>query len=47
MEALCKECGHAFKVYVNRVTSKTNTQPIQNPKTGFPVCGCGDCRVGR
>lgn len=47
VEALCKECGHAFKIYVDRVTSKTHTAPTQVPKTECPVCGCGDCRVGR
>jgi hypothetical protein len=47
VEALCKECGHAFKVFVDRVTSQTRIAPAPVPKTECPVCGCGDCRIGR
>jgi hypothetical protein len=47
VEALCKECGHAFKAYVDRVTSKGSSEPTQNPQTECPVCGCGECRIGR
>ena len=47
VDALCKECGHAFKVYIDRVTSRDNSQPTEDPKAECPVCGCGDCRIGR
>jgi hypothetical protein len=47
VEALCRECGHAFKVYLDRVTSRNGSEPIQKPTTECPVCGCGDCRIGR
>jgi len=49
VEALCRECGHAFKVYIDRVTSKSSSEltPTRNPPIECPVCGCGDCRIGR
>ena len=47
VDALCKECGHAFKVYIDRVTSRDNYKPAEDPKADCPVCGCGDCRIGR
>jgi hypothetical protein len=47
VEALCRECGHAFKAYVDRITSAGSPEPSPNPKTECPVCGCGDCRIGR
>lgn len=46
VEALCKECGHAFKVYVDRLTSKTATEPTRHPESECPVCGCKECRIG-
>jgi hypothetical protein len=47
VEALCKECGLAFKIQVDRVTSKSGIHPPPVPEAECPVCGCGDCRVGR
>jgi hypothetical protein len=47
VDALCKECGHAFKVYIDRVTTGGGAEPAQDKKTECPVCGCGDCRIGR
>jgi hypothetical protein len=47
VDALCKECGHAFKVYIDRVISRDNSHPAEDPKAECPVCGCGDCRIGR
>jgi C4-type Zn-finger protein len=43
-DALCPECGHAFKVFVDRL--------LENPEDDIklhadcPVCGCGECRIG-
>lgn len=47
VDALCKECGHAFKVYVDRVISGDGAEPAPGKKTECPVCGCGDCSIGR
>jgi hypothetical protein len=47
VDALCKECGHAFKVYIERVSSGDRSQPAKDPQTECPVCGCGDCHIGR
>ena len=47
VDALCKECGHAFKVYIDRVTSRDKSQLAEDPKAECPVCGCGNCRIGR
>ena len=47
VEALCKECGHAFKVYVDRLTSKTVAEPTRHQESECPVCGCKECRIGR
>ncbi|MDY6953902.1 MAG: hypothetical protein SWE60_20535 [Thermodesulfobacteriota bacterium] len=45
-DALCPECGHAFKTYVDRVLEddKGSDQRIHEP---CPVCGCGECRIGK
>ncbi len=46
LDALCRECGHAFKAYVDRVLpadkSTEERQPIE-----CPVCGCGECKIGK
>jgi hypothetical protein len=47
VEGLCRECGHAFKVYIDRVTHRGGAAPAEGQKTECPVCGCGDCRIGR
>ncbi|MFO7667769.1 MAG: hypothetical protein R6V76_14200 [Desulfobacterales bacterium] len=46
VDALCPECGHAFKTYIDRVlhTDDTRTKE-QAPEC--PVCGCGDCKIGK
>ncbi|MCK5195215.1 MAG: hypothetical protein KAQ71_15490 [Desulfobulbaceae bacterium] len=45
VEALCPECGHAFKKYMDRVIQDeqklSGKQEIE-----CPVCGCGECRIG-
>jgi len=47
VDALCKECGHAFKVFVDRLTVRGGPEPADDQKAECPVCGCGDCRIGR
>jgi len=46
VEALCTECGHAFKFYMDRVLHDEKG-PKESKTVGCPVCGCGDCRIGR
>jgi hypothetical protein len=47
VDALCPECGHAFKRYIDRVTSRDDAEPVVERTTECPVCGCGNCRIGR
>jgi len=47
VDGLCLECGHAFKVYVDRVIARGGAAGSDERKTECPVCGCGDCRVGQ
>jgi hypothetical protein len=47
VDALCKECGHAFKVFVERVTHNAAAAVGDQPDIECPVCGCGACRIGR
>jgi hypothetical protein len=47
VDGLCPECGHAFKVYVDRVTSRGGAPSTGDHKSECPVCGCGECRIGR
>ena len=45
VDALCPECGHAFKAFIDRVMAdgKEDSRHIEKP---CPVCGCGECHVG-
>lgn len=46
VDALCRECGHAFKTYVDRLLPEEN--PVgEKPKTECPVCGCTECSIGK
>ena len=46
VDALCRECGHAFKTYVDRVLpSDKDTEEKQ--AVACPVCGCGECNIGK
>jgi hypothetical protein len=47
VDALCRECGHAFKAFVDRVAFPGGADPAERLQTECPVCGCGDCRIGR
>ena len=46
MEALCKECGHGFKAYLDRVLA-AGQGPRNSKEIECPVCGCGDCKIGQ
>jgi hypothetical protein len=45
VDALCKECGKAFKAYVDRLLPGDDA-PGENKKVECPVCGCTDCKIG-
>jgi len=46
VDALCRECGHGFKAYIDRIIfedkNKQDNQPV-----ACPVCGCGECSIGK
>ncbi|MDX2439453.1 MAG: hypothetical protein QNK40_02795 [Desulfobacterales bacterium] len=46
VEVLCPECGQAFKAYMDRVI-KGEEDIRKEGKIECPVCGCGECRVGK
>ena len=45
VDALCKECGNAFKAYVDRILGP-GEDPAETKKIECPVCGCNDCKIG-
>ena len=45
VEALCPECGHAFKTFVDRLIHDDKNKKKQ--AVDCPVCGCGDCKIGK
>lgn len=46
VDALCPECGHAFKRYVDRLVDGTGESGLKD-KIECPVCGCGECDIVR
>lgn len=44
VEALCPECGRAFKVYVDRILGEEKASSLKE-KFDCPVCGCGQCSI--
>ena len=46
VEALCPECGHGFKTYMDRVIGRDDAG---REKTDMecPVCGCGQCHISK
>ncbi|NOQ20830.1 MAG: hypothetical protein GQ571_12795 [Desulfobacterales bacterium] len=46
VDALCRECGHAFKTYVDRVFPPDKDTEESRP-IACPVCGCGECNIGK
>jgi Zn finger protein HypA/HybF involved in hydrogenase expression len=45
MEALCRECGHGFKVFVDRLLGQNGQQSEMAPTITCPVCGCNECPI--
>jgi len=46
VEALCPECGHAFKTFMDRVIPPAGETEEEQP-VECPVCGCGNCTIGK
>ncbi|MBW1840880.1 MAG: hypothetical protein JRI75_03695 [Deltaproteobacteria bacterium] len=46
VEALCPECGHAFKTFMDRVLHE-DRDAGEKEGADCPVCGCGECRIGK
>ncbi|MBU0986262.1 MAG: hypothetical protein KKH68_03320 [Proteobacteria bacterium] len=46
VDALCPECGHGFKAFVDRMLQDEKI-PNDNKAVDCPVCGCGDCKIGK
>lgn len=46
VDALCPDCGHAFKSHIDRII-KGKEGSLKEEKIECPVCGCGECRVGK
>jgi len=44
-EALCPECGHGFKTYMDRILNEGKIS--ENKRINCPVCGCGECHIGK
>ena len=46
VDGLCPECGHAFSVFVDRILAdgKGTDEHIE---ARCPVCGCGECKIGK
>ena len=45
VDALCPECGTAFKTHVDRIVGE-HAVPEDRRGAQCPVCGCGHCRIG-
>lgn len=45
VEALCRECGQGFKVFVDRVIGKDDQKSELAETITCPVCGCNECGV--
>ena len=43
-DALCPECGHGFKLFMDRILSEDG-ENRQESRIECPVCGCGTCRI--
>jgi hypothetical protein len=45
VEALCPECGHAFKAYVDRIFPEKKDP--SHKAIDCPICGCGECNIAK
>jgi len=46
VDALCRECGHGLKAYIDRMIPE-NKNTEDNKPVACPVCGCGECSIGK
>ncbi|MBW2266561.1 MAG: response regulator transcription factor [Deltaproteobacteria bacterium] len=46
VDALCPECGNAFKIFIDRIITD-GKDPEPKIKDPCPVCGCGECKIGK
>ncbi len=46
VDALCPECGHGFKAFVDRLLPRAGDAP-EEVAVHCPVCGCNDCKIGK
>ncbi|MFC1813602.1 hypothetical protein ACFL03_13030 [Thermodesulfobacteriota bacterium] len=46
VDALCPECGHAFKTFMDRVLHEDHRSGGKK-EMDCPVCGCGECTIGK
>lgn len=46
VDSLCPECGHAFKAHMDRII-KSDGDTRKEENIDCPVCGCGECKVGK
>jgi hypothetical protein len=46
VDALCRECGHAFKAHIDRIIPTDKPKQKEKP-INCPVCGCGQCSIGK
>jgi hypothetical protein len=44
VDALCPECGHGFKAFVDRLVDDNKKNELKG-NIECPVCGCGACDV--
>jgi transcription elongation factor Elf1 len=45
VEALCRECGQGFKVFVDRLIGKDDQKSSLGESFTCPVCGGNECNV--
>ncbi|NNK86393.1 MAG: hypothetical protein HKO91_12675 [Desulfobacterales bacterium] len=46
VDSLCPECGHAFKTHIDRII-QSEEDISKEENIDCPVCGCGECKVGK
>jgi hypothetical protein len=47
VDALCPECGYAFKAFVDRIVQEAEETSSAVKSIDCPVCGCGDCKIDK
>ena len=46
VDALCRECGYAFKAHIDRIMPSDKQREKYKP-INCPICGCGECSIGK